>query len=88
LLAKENKSYRNTDLTAPNLTITKILATMNSSFERELMLREENRRLWSMHKALMNNNQCGFLMTDLDGIVMELNRRKSSWSKSSSYVRK
>jgi diguanylate cyclase (GGDEF)-like protein/PAS domain S-box-containing protein len=74
LLAEENKSYLNTDLTAPNLMITKILATMNDSLERELVLREENRQLRSMYKALMDNDQYGILIADLDGTVMEFNR--------------
>lgn len=57
LLSEVNKSYLNTDLTAPNLIVTKILATMNDSLERELVLREENRQLRSIYKALMDNDQ-------------------------------
>ncbi len=35
---------------------------------------EENRVLLSMNKALMDNDQFGILVTDLDGTVMEFNR--------------
>lgn len=41
---------------------------------KELVLKEENKQLKSMHKALMNNNPCGVLITDLDGNVVELNQ--------------
>lgn len=74
LLAKENKMHQNRELLVPNLMITKILAAMNSSFERELVLKVENKQLMSMHKALIDNNQSGILIVDLDGTVMELNR--------------
>ena len=69
MFTDENKDYRNTNLSAPNLMLT----TMKDSLERELVLREENRQLLSMHNALMDNNPCGILITDLDGTVMEFN---------------
>lgn len=73
LLAEEKNKRRTTDFTAPNLTISKVLTTLNNSLERELVLREENRQLMSMHKAMMDNDQYGIVITDLEGMVVEIN---------------
>lgn len=50
------------------------MKTKNQLPTEEFIDREENRRLKSMHKALMDNNSCGIIITDLEGIVVEMNQ--------------
>ena len=46
---------------------------MKAVSDRELALQEENKRLMSMQKLLMNNDQYGIIVTDLNGTVIECN---------------
>lgn len=73
LFVNENKSHLKPGSSARNLTVTEMLAIWSSSFERELVLKADNKRLMSMQKALIDNNQSGILIIDSNGIVVELN---------------
>ena len=46
---------------------------MKTVSDRELALLGENKRLMSMQKLLMNNDQYGIIVTDLNGTVIECN---------------
>ena len=64
-----------TDVENQDPMITTMLSTVVDAIERELVLREQNKKLHVLHQVMMDNNHYGVLTTDLDGIVVEYNIR-------------
>lgn len=51
-----------------------MLSTVAESIERELLLRERNRKLHIMNEIVINSNRNGIVVTNQDGIVTEFNQ--------------
>ncbi|MCA0756559.1 PAS domain-containing sensor histidine kinase [Paenibacillus sp. N4] len=55
-----------------------LLCTIADSIERELLLRRQNTQLQILNQVLLDTNYLGVVITDGEGIVMEMNERSLS----------
>jgi diguanylate cyclase (GGDEF)-like protein/PAS domain S-box-containing protein len=51
-----------------------MLSTVADSIERELLLRERNKRLHLLEETVINSNRNGIVVTNQDGIITEINQ--------------
>jgi signal transduction histidine kinase len=54
-----------------------MLCTVADSIERELLLRRQNTQLQILNQVLLDTNGFGVIVTDAEGIIVEMNERSS-----------